>query len=803
MKYMFLLVALSSLSMAEWIDFGVTDLGHASLEVVECSPSGFTVDLTVPGFFSETVTEQGMTFNVLSVPSLTPYAETEGAPMLPKASFLAAVPEFPDVSVTVEPIGDPVVIDNFNPSPMQPIPADNSYDPVPFTYLPDMYARGSYPVENAAFEEAGVLRGVNIGRFTVMPFSWDAGSQVLTVQPRLRVTVELGGSVQTDPRLRSRFFRNTYRTLVNAQVLEAAAPSVHRSSGEVIRAHNIREARDITAADLLIIAGDDFVDTMMDTFIESKMQQGYLTAIVAAGSWTQTEIYDYIKDAYDNWEIPPSFILFVGDQGDLTSYNAPTGCYSDNRYVCVDGTDYLPDIFHSRFVTPTSHYPIVEDKILKWEFNPLMDADFWGHALTAGMLQANGGTVATRWFCFTLESVRDTYMNIYGKEVQREYVKDTSQPPPYYYRNDLPSAGQQIPMDIVWDGNAAGITDAINGGVFLVQHRDHGSVSGWADPSFHTSNLGSLTNGDMTPMVMSTNCLTGKFDEDCFAENFFRMEGGAVGVLAATEVSYSYFNDHLTYGHHKSFVDEFTSPPALYTDPTGNYLAGQALTGAKMEMYVAAPFNPYGSWEYYAEITIDLFHWFGDPTMDMRTEVPHELTVDAPYSLPVGSTEATFYVDHARAPVPNALVCISHDSLWVSGVTDSTGFVTLEFDPIGGLSDIIWMVTSHNALPAQGVINGMGIEDGPDALVTSVGTPWPNPVSGLLSIPVTLSGTGNFRMSVYDTAGRMVATVHSGELAAGQHTITWDTSEVPQGVYMLHSADPAGTVHTSRIVICR
>jgi len=803
MKHLILLLALSSLSLAEWVDFGITDLGHASLEVVECTPSGFTVDITVPGFFYTDFTEQGKTFSVLSVPSMTPYAETEGAPMLPKVSFLAALPDAPNVSISVEPVGEPVVLEGFSPSPMQPIPSDNSYDPVPFTYLPEMYAQGNYPRQDAAFEEAGVMRGVNIGRFTVLPFSWNAATQVMTVHPRLRVTVDLGGSVQVDPRLLSRFFRNTYRTLVNSSILGEAASSIHIPSGEAIRASNIRQARDITAADLLIIAGDDFVDTMMDAFIEAKMRQGYLTAVVAAGSWSQTEIYNYIKDAYDNWVIPPSFVLFVGDQGDLTSYSAPTGCYSDNRYVCVDGSDYFPDIFHSRFVTPTSHYPIVEAKILKWQFDPLMDPDFWGHVLTAGMLQANGGTVATRWFCFTLETVRDTYMNIYGKEVQREYVKDTSQSPPYYYRSDLPSAGQMVPGDIVWDGNAAGITDAINGGVFLVQHRDHGSISGWADPPFYTSNLSSLSNGDMTPMVMSTNCLTGQFSGDCFAENFFRMEGGAVGVFAATASSYSYFNDYLTYGHHKSFVDQYTTPPALYTDPTGNYLAGQALTTAKMEMYVAAPFNPYGSWEWYAETTYDLFHWFGDPTMDMRTEVPMELSVVPPYTLPVGSTEAAFYVDLSRAPVNNALVCLYHDSLWASGVTDSTGCVTLTFDPIGGLNDILWMVTAHNCLPAEGVINGMGTGEGPGAMVTSVGTPWPNPVSGLLSIPVSLSATGDFSMSVYDTAGRMVATIHSGPLAAGQHTITWDSSVVPQGVYMIRSADPAGGIHTGRVIVCR
>jgi hypothetical protein len=805
MRTFFVLLALFSMATAEWIDFGISDLNHANLEVIECTSSGFVVEITLPGFQNNLVTGNGMTFNSISVPSLTPCASAEGAPMLPKATFLAAVPDNEDVSISVEAIASPVVIANVSPSPMQPIPLDNSYEPVPFTWLPETYSHGSYPAQEAVFEGSGTLRGVNLGRFTVFPFQWNAETGDLTVTPKLRVTVDLGGSVTVDPRLQSRFFVNTYRTLVNAEILGEPERTISSATSEPVKAYNMREARAITEADLLIIAGDDFVDTMMDTFIEAKMDQGYLTAIVAAGSWTQTQIKSYIQDAYDNWIIPPSFILFVGDHEDLISYNAPTGMYSDNRYVCMDGSsDFNADIFNARFVTPTSHYPIVEAKTLKWEFDPLMDASFWQNVLCAGYFQATSGssTVAERWFCFTCETVRDTYMNIYGKTVQREYTKNTSASPPYYYRNDLPSAGQMIPADITWDGDAAGIIQSINDGVFLVQHRDHGSITGWGDPYFTTSHLSGLTNGEMTPMVMSVNCLTGKFSSDCFAENLFRMDGGAVGVLAATEVSYSYWNDYLCYGLYKSFNDEYASPPALYTDPTGNYLTGQALMCSKIEMETSAPFCPYPTNR--AETEWDLFHWFGDPTMDMRTEVPHTLMITAPTSLAGGSTEATFIVNEADGLVENALVCISHDSLWVSGLTDATGSVTLTFDPIGSLSDICWMVTSHNALPAYGVINGVGIGDSPDATqIATMGMPYPNPASSQVIFPVTLDKSGNFDITVYDTAGRAIENVHSGELSTGMHALVWDTSEVPQGIYMIRSTDPSGSVTSHRVVVCK
>ncbi len=796
---------LVTMASAEWIDFGLTDQNKATLSVVDYSATGFTVEITLPGFSNTVETINGISFNTLSVPALFPYADSEGAPMLPHASFMAAVPENHNLSITVEPLEEAIVYSGINPSPMQPIPMDSSYDPIPFTYSAEAYNQGSYPQVNSTFELTGTLRGVNMGNFNILPFHWNAETGTLTVTPKVRVTVEFGANLSFDQRLNSRFFAKTFSTLVNSDMIGSPINQISANSTIAAKAYTRDQADDITAADLLIIAGDDFVDTMMDSFLSAKMEQGYLTAVIAAGSWTQSEIRDYIVNAYNNWDIPPSFVLFVGDHQDLTSCTAP-GMFSDNRYVCMDGSgDYQADIFTGRFVTSTNSYSTVEEKILKWQFDPLMDSDFWNNVLCAGYFQATGSTstVAERWFCFTCETVRDTFQDIYGKTVQREYTKNTSATPPYYYRSDLPSAGQEIPSDITWDGNAAGIQASINDGVFLVQHRDHGSVGGWGDPHFYIADLAGLDNGQETPMVMSVNCLTGKFDQDCFAENLFRMEGGAVGVLAATELSYSYWNDYICYGMYRSFNDEYTSPPVMYTNPTGNYLTGQALMCAKIEMETSAPFCPYPTNR--AETEWDLFHWFGDPTMDMRTEVPHLITVEAPYYLPSGSTTAMFNVTDADGPVDQAMVCMQHESgLWISGITDETGSITLSFETIGTLNNITYMVTAHNALPNEGSFNGVGVNETSTGLVTtSIGTPYPNPATSSISFPITLDTAGYVNITVFDITGRAVNTVTQEELPAGSHTIVWDVTEVPHGIYMARITDYNGSITNQRIVITK
>lgn len=231
MKFaVFACIFLGVSAFGEWIDFGTSDLNHASVEVIDVNESGFTADLILPGFDNSASVQNGILFHSLGVASMNPYAEYEGAPTLPKASFMAAVPLNGDVTITLEPLVEPVEFQGVNPSPMQPIPLDSDYQPIPFTYDPQAYAHGTYPSTAAAFEKTGTIRGVTMGKFTVLPFQWNAETGVLTVTPAVRVHVEFSEALSFDQRLNSRFFSNAFRTLVNAQLIGEPQRVVSSSS---------------------------------------------------------------------------------------------------------------------------------------------------------------------------------------------------------------------------------------------------------------------------------------------------------------------------------------------------------------------------------------------------------------------------------------------------------------------------------------------------------------------------------------------------------------------------------------------
>ncbi|MDM7993774.1 MAG: C25 family cysteine peptidase [Candidatus Fermentibacter sp.] len=789
---------------AGWTDFGLEAGRSSTIELIESTPSSMTIEITVPGVETTDLTMSGVGFTCIGSPGTTLSATEPGFPAMPKLSFLAALPASPSISATVEE-RDMVTVGRMTPFPMQPILADTSRSAGAFAFDPAAYESGVYPSAEVFWSVDGMLRGVTIGRFAVFPFSWDAGTGVLTAARRLRIRIDFGGAVSTPDAARSPWFEGIYgQSLINAGILEPApASECFRSSG-VGHLEGVASSTRADGADLLIMAGQDLSDTMIEEFATAKHNQGYLTTVVDAGGWTQAQIKTYIQDAYDTWDPAPSFVLFVGDHPQLPGYSY-NSMYSDNRYACVSGTDYICDIFRGRFTCGTDWMQTVSDKVLSWEFDPVLDPSFWNTALSAGYFQDDDDNgIADRWFLFTCETVRDTYTTLYGKDVIREYCTNSSCATPYYYRPDAPSAGQQVPLDITWDGDAAGINAAINGGTFLVQHRDHGAVSGWGDPAYSTGDLSGLSNGDLTPIVFSINCLTGQFSSDCFSEHFFRMEGGAVAVFAAAEVSYSYFNDYLCYGIYHSFNDEYVSPPSVYTTPGGNYLAGQALMGGQLEMQAAAPFNPYGSWQEYAETTWDLFHVFGDPTMDMRTEVPAPLDVSAPASLPTGSTSAQFTVTSGGVPVEGALVCLRKpdQEIYARGFTDSSGSLELTFPATANDYDMPWMVSSHNTIPETGQINngGTGIEGGQESFCTC-GRPTPNPSRGSVVFPLFLTESGRVVARVYDMCGRMVWET-GRQVPAGEQSIVWD-SDAPSGVYMTVLVLPDGSTHSSRVVLAR
>jgi subtilisin-like proprotein convertase family protein len=217
-----------------------------------------------------------------------------------------------------------------------------------------------------------------------------------------------------------------------------------------------------------------------------------------------------------------------------------------------------------------------------------------------------------------------------------------------------------------WGGNAERLNADMNSGAFIVQHRDHGSWTGWDEPDYHIEDMAGLTNTDLT-FVFSVNCLTGIYNwsNECFTEALHRHEHGALGLVAASESSYSFVNDTFVFGMYDEMWPEFD--PGYPAAGRFNESVGElrpAFASASGKHYLAASSWPSNPTE--KKVTYNLFHMHGDAFTRLYSEVPQSLTVAHEAALPVGA--ATFNITADAG----AIVALTIDGEIV-GVAEATG----------------------------------------------------------------------------------------------------------------------------------
>jgi hypothetical protein len=383
-----------------------------------------------------------------------------------------------------------------------------------------------------------------------------------------------------------------------------------------------------------------------------RTKQGIKTGVVTTtqlGGNTQAAIEGYIDNAYNNWDVPPSGVLMMADYGASGSAGTlfcPTWdsyCVSDNFYADVDEADGkgLPEITFARMTAQNeAHLQTMVSKIINYETNPPTASTFYNKPITAL------GWQTERWFQICSETIGGFMKNVLGKSPVRinavyegnpdsdpwSTATNTDQVLAYFGpsgRGYIPSSPTSLGG---WTGgNASGVITAINNGAFILQHRDHGAEYGWGEPDFQSPNISSLTNtNNQLPFVFSMNCLTGKYNysSDCFAELFHRYtyngsNSGCLGILAATESSYSFVNDAYAWGMYDYFFPSFMPDYGPAATNNDEFLPAFASVSGKI-------FLDYSSWPYNTEnkeVTNYLFHLHGDPFMVVYTDVPQNLAV--------------------------------------------------------------------------------------------------------------------------------------------------------------------------------
>lgn len=566
----------------------------------------------------------------------------------------------------------------------------------------------------AAAGRVDVYRGREICNIVVNPVQYDAAANKARAYTRITYKVRFvpkagartaAGAPATKPVIlpADNMLGNITMNGASAKAGDMAVKATGVAAGDDTR-------------DYLIISVDKYAEAV-DRFAEWKELLGFRVHKVLKGSWNSDAVKAEVEKAYaenpalyyllivgDHDDVPGQYMEHHADDGDFSVH------YTDLYYGCMDGEcDETPDIYRGRLsVSSPEEAATVVDKIIGYEKRPPTDAGFYERGVNCADYLDNDNGVADdyedRRYVQTAEEIR-AYMLGQGKDVERVYSTNYEITPKYWNRNYF-SFGEPIPEDMLkpafaWDGNEGDIRRAINSGVFYVLHRDHGLVDCWENPYFSVKHVDMLQNGDLLPVVFCVNCDNGAFQADCLAERLLRKQGGgAVAVIAASDISYSGYNDALACGLFDAIWPEpglrpkFPGVNSLGGEtPAPTYELGQILDQAQVRVSetFGSPDPSVSSNEkndsFCRIVTKEIYHCFGDPSMQIRTEMP------APFS-GVSVTRGNGCVTVGNGGETARITFVNRRTgEVVSHVAPSAVYTTADFE------DVDVCVSGHNRIP--------------------------------------------------------------------------------------------------------
>ena len=667
--------------------------GLQGLTVKSSTKSTLSLNFSVTEFYLDDVEIDGKNYKSVHMPGVF-LPNDAGAPDLPGTGrYIAlpqgAVPSFRIVGVRTE------ILKNIDIAPAPVIPRETDNGPLKYNRDSGIFSKDEfYPSKYVKFSEQTVVRGVNAVILGVTPFQYNPVSKELIIYKDLEIEVDFqgGNGIFGVEKYRSRFWDPILRNIfINQELL----PVVNYSN---------KVNTDATGYEYLIIIPDNPIYVpWADSVKNFRQQQGIKTGVVnltQIGGNTTTAIENYINNAYNTWDIPPDAILFMADYGTgaatgngiiCPTYSTTYPCISDNFYADVNN-DMLPDMAHARIVAQTeSHLQIMVKKFIDYERNPPTNPNYYDKPVTAM------GWQTERWFQLCSEIINGFWTNVLGKHPVREnaiysgtqssWSSNTNTPMILNYFG--PSGLNYIPASpsylTDWGGNATRINNDLNAGAFMITHRDHGLETGWGEPSYRNTDLPGLNNNDLF-FVFSMNCLSGKFNwgSECFVEAMHRYPKRALGLISASETSYSFVNDTYAWGMFDYMWPNFM--PAYGQPGQPSILPGFANVAGKYFLQQSSwPYNPTNKDETYY-----LFHEFGDAFSTVYSEMPQNLTITHNPVIISGLT--TFDVTANEGSV----IALTQNNEILAVAAGTGNPVSLQIPVVTPFSEVLLTVTKQN-----------------------------------------------------------------------------------------------------------
>ena len=643
------------------------------IKIKEDNIQRFNVSFAYKGINAFGISSAKGLFNEISIPGTFSVGEL-GTPKLPATKKLIEIPFGAEVKVTVNSfevneyhlsdfgVTHPIV-------PVQPsLRKDQSPDEIQFEYRQEVYQIDAF-IEHplASVEILGTMRGVQIGRLTVAPVSYNPVSGTIRVYNDVDISVEF---LNADPDLNqyikastwSPYFEGVYNALLNNPL------------------HGYPNHPDLTSYPVkYLIVSHPMFATDLQPFIEWKTMKGFevIVAYTDVIGNTFSQIQAWVHNQYNSatpGNPAPSFLLLVGDTPQIpASLGSSSGKMTDLYYASVDG-DYFPEMYYGRFSATNSAQLIPQiEKTLYYEKYEFADPSFLNKTtLIAGADSYWNPQVGQPTIIYATNNYYNTahgYTNVYN------YLTS-------------PYTGCYDPEKIA---------------VGFINFTAHCSSTSWSSPTLTQTMVNNFVNTNQYPLALGNCCQSGDFGySECIGETWMRAANkGAVAYIGSSPNSY-WFEDFYwavgafpIQGNNNGYVPTYEETTwGAYDAPfvsdyvsTGGivFVGNLAVTEVDIQNYPSHS-SPLYYWQAYNVL--------GDPSLVIYHTEGQVNNVSHLEILPIG---LDFYEVTAE---PGSYVAISKDGVLLgAALVGATGTVQVGIEPVitSGIVNIV--VTKPQYIP--------------------------------------------------------------------------------------------------------
>ena len=566
------------------------------------------------------------------------FTSDPGYPELAYIAKILAIPDQAGVSVEVLETSEIQTFKNIYLPPARESWFEGSPE-TPYNENADAYnSLNAWPAESVHLDQPSIFRDFRITRVAVYPLHYIPAKKQLQVVSSITVRIKYGSGEVVNP-------KTTPKRPIAPSFGKLYKQSIFNYQSVLDKYYGGKE----DGHELMLCIMPDELTASFQVYADWKRQSGidiHVTKFSDIGANTTNPdiIKNHIADAYHNWEVPPTYVLIVGDDGFFPKYMVTLDGWTfpdEDYFVEIDGNDYMPELMIGRFTNQGDYrMQVMINKFIHYEKTPYIADTTWFKKGTCCSNNQYDSQVETKRFA-AARMLQD------GKFTSVDTMM--SDPQCTYHLSD--------------------ILGAINSGRSYLNYRGEGWYSGWAANcySFSPDDVNnSVTNGERLTFVTSIGCGVAMFNSpgnNCFGETWVEMGSlseikGAPAFIGPTSNTHTAYNNNIDRGIYKGMFQEGMDTP------------GQALLRGKLYMY-----NVFGNEDPFVQYHYYIYCILGDPSIHIWKDVPRAVTVIHPVSIPFGNSLVEFTVTHTATgqPVADAVVCVTGNTIFSTGITDATG----------------------------------------------------------------------------------------------------------------------------------